>query len=232
MLQKYGTVDNFPLANYYTERFDNDRVCNFLPFKLMEMNCEKKPKLIIDCGYEGQDLTMKKLLYAQFNQVYSHVKKAHSLLPIGFSSTKSALRLPDPIINLNGSGLISITDQDFSTLCEDYKEIVYLSPHSDRVLHEINSNTAYIIGGLVDIHQNLPYSIARARKFKVKTAALPLDIYFNWEKGSKSLTIDQMIKIMYTLWETGSWYDALSFVPQRKATPTRALLDLKSKAKT
>ena len=59
-------------------------------------------------------------------------------------------------------------------------------------------------------------SLAKAKRLKLNTARLPLDEHLHWEIGAKNLTLDQMIRIMLTVKDTGKWEEALKFVPQRK----------------
>jgi len=226
MLKKYGSFENFPLPNYYFERSTHDRLQQGFCEKILRMNAEEQPNIVIDCGYQKQDSVMKRALHSQLTFVNSFVRSSETLLKISITSCDSVYKVPEQIEALNGSNLYTVTSDDFLSL-PDNKEIIYLSPHTKRPLTHVSPNCTYVIGGLVDLHQNLPYSITRARKMDVKTACLPLDKFFHWDKGTKCLTIDQMVKILYTLWETQNWYEALSFVPKRKASPRPELIAMK-----
>lgn len=96
------------------------------------------------------------------------------------------------------------------------EQLVYLTADSPNVLRTFDHSKVYIIGALVDRSIQSGLSLANAKRLKLATARLPLDEYLYWEIGAKNLTLDQMIRIMLTLKETGKWEEALKFVPQRK----------------
>ncbi|XP_061891312.1 tRNA methyltransferase 10 homolog C [Entelurus aequoreus] len=96
--------------------------------------------------------------------------------------------------------------------------LVYLTADSPNVLRKFDHSKVYIVGGLVDRSILSGVSLANAKRQKLATARLPLDEFLNWEMGAKNLTLDQMIRIMLTIKETGKWEEALKFVPKRKHT--------------
>lgn len=96
------------------------------------------------------------------------------------------------------------------------EQLVYLTADSPNVLRKFDHSKIYIIGALVDRSIQPGLSLANAKRLKLATARLPLDEFLHWEIGAKNLTLDQMIRIMLTIKETGKWDQALKFVPQRK----------------
>ncbi|XP_053471336.1 tRNA methyltransferase 10 homolog C [Ictalurus furcatus] len=96
------------------------------------------------------------------------------------------------------------------------EDLVYLTADSPNVLHTFDHSKVYIIGAMVDRSIQSGVSLANAKRLKLSTARLPLDEYLHWEIGAKNLTLDQMIRILMTAKETGSWEKALEFVPKRK----------------
>ncbi|XP_054470579.1 tRNA methyltransferase 10 homolog C [Anoplopoma fimbria] len=96
------------------------------------------------------------------------------------------------------------------------EQLVYLSADSPNVLRTYDHSKVYIIGALVDRSIQSGLSMANAKRLNLATARLPLDEFLHWEMGAKNLTLDQMIRIMLTLKETGKWEEALKFVPKRK----------------
>lgn len=96
------------------------------------------------------------------------------------------------------------------------EQLVYLTADSPNVLRTFDPSKVYIIGALVDHSIQRGLSLANAKRLKLATARLPLDEFLNWEIGAKNLTLDQMMKIMVCLKETGKWEEALKFVPRRK----------------
>ncbi|KAM8894028.1 tRNA methyltransferase 10 homolog C [Spinachia spinachia] len=96
------------------------------------------------------------------------------------------------------------------------ERLVYLTPDSPNVLRTYDHTKVYIIGALVDRLTRPGLSLANAKRLNLATARLPLDEFLHWGIGAKTLTLDQMIRIMFTMKETGKWEEALMFVPQRK----------------
>lgn len=96
------------------------------------------------------------------------------------------------------------------------EQLVYLTADSPNVLRTFDPSKVYIIGALVDRSIQTGLTLGNAKRLKLTTARLPLDEFLHWEIGAKNLTLDQMIRIMLTVKETGKWEEALKFVPQRK----------------
>ncbi|XP_057687213.1 tRNA methyltransferase 10 homolog C [Corythoichthys intestinalis] len=94
--------------------------------------------------------------------------------------------------------------------------LVYLTADSPNVLRTFDPSKIYIIGALVDRSILSGLSLANAKRLKLATARLPLNEFLHWELGAKTLTLDQMMRIMLSLKETGKWEEALEFVPKRK----------------
>lgn len=95
-------------------------------------------------------------------------------------------------------------------------QLVYLTADSPNVMQTFDHDKIYIIGCLVDKSIQTGVSLARAKRLKLATARLPLDRYLQWGEGAKNLTLDQMMRILLTLKDTGDWKEALQFVPRRK----------------
>lgn len=110
---------------------------------------------------------------------------------------------------------ITSTDQQHLQLFPK-EDLVYLTADSPNVLRTYDHSKVYIIGALVDRSIQSGLSLANAKRLKLATARLPLDEFLHWDIGAKNLTLDQMIRIMLTLKETGKWTEALRFVPTRK----------------
>lgn len=96
------------------------------------------------------------------------------------------------------------------------EQLVYLTADSPNVLRTFDHSKVYIIGALVDRSIQSGLSLANAKRLKLATARLPLDEFLHWDIGAKNLTLDQMIRIILTIKDTGKWEEALKFVPKRK----------------
>lgn len=96
--------------------------------------------------------------------------------------------------------------------------IIYLTADSPNVMTTFKHDKIYIVGSFVDKNMQPGASLAKAKRLKLATECLPLDKYLQWDTGTKNLTLDQMIRILLCLKNTGSWEEALKFVPRRKHT--------------
>lgn len=96
------------------------------------------------------------------------------------------------------------------------EQLVYLTADSPNVLRRFDHSKVYVVGALVDRSIQSGLSLANAKRLQLATARLPLDEFLHWEIGAKNLTLDQMIRIMLTIKDTGKWTEALKFVPTRK----------------
>ncbi|XP_028582503.2 tRNA methyltransferase 10 homolog C [Podarcis muralis] len=95
-------------------------------------------------------------------------------------------------------------------------QLVYLTADSPNVMKTFEHDKIYIIGSIVDKSMKTGLSLANAKRLDLATARLPLDRCLQWAEGAKNLTLDQMMRILLTLKDTGNWKEALQFVPQRK----------------
>lgn len=57
------------------------------------------------------------------------------------------------------------------------EKLVYLSPDAKHELNHWNHEDIYIIGGLVDLAQEKPITLAKAKREGIRAARLPLDKY-------------------------------------------------------
>ncbi|XP_072470245.1 tRNA methyltransferase 10 homolog C [Notamacropus eugenii] len=96
------------------------------------------------------------------------------------------------------------------------ESLIYLTADSPNVMSTFRHDKIYIIGSFVDKCSQPRISYANAKRLKLANERLPLDRYLHWEIGNKNLTLDQMMRILLTLKNTGDWEKALQFVPRRK----------------
>ncbi|NXK12306.1 TM10C methyltransferase, partial [Herpetotheres cachinnans] len=114
-----------------------------------------------------------------------------------------------------GKLLITVTDQCYTEVFPKDK-LIYLTSDSPKVMKTFDHDKIYIVGSVVDRSIKTGLSLARAKRLGLETAALPLEKYLLWNTGAKNLTLDQMMRILLTLKDTGDWKKALEFVPKRK----------------
>ncbi|XP_055965213.1 tRNA methyltransferase 10 homolog C isoform X2 [Sorex fumeus] len=113
--------------------------------------------------------------------------------------------------------LLTTTEKSFVDLFPK-DSIIYLTADSPNVMTSFKHDKVYIVGSFVDKNIHPGMSLAKAKRLNLATECLPLDKYLQWETGTKNLTLDQMIRILLCLKNTGSWKEALKFVPMRKHT--------------
>nr|XP_006130785.1 tRNA methyltransferase 10 homolog C isoform X1 [Pelodiscus sinensis] len=111
--------------------------------------------------------------------------------------------------------LVTVTEQSHTDVFPRDK-LIYLTADSPNVMKTFEHDKIYIVGSMVDRSIQTGLSLAHAKRLKLTTQRLPLERYLQWEMGAKNLTIDQMIRILLTLKDTGDWMEALKFVPKRK----------------
>jgi tRNA (guanine9-N1)-methyltransferase len=95
-------------------------------------------------------------------------------------------------------------------------DLVYLSPDSENILEEVNKNTVYIIGGLVDKPISRNQSLYRAKLFNIRTARLPLDEII--KNNNKSvLNVNTVIELLAGYIKHNDWEKAIiDVIPKRK----------------
>lgn len=130
--------------------------------------------------------------------------------------TKALQRLFPNLYDQNN--LVTVTDKSYNDLFPQ-KNLVYLSPHSKNVLDNFNSEDVYIVGAFVDRGNPQPVSTSIANRENIRHASFPIDQNVVWCQGTKSLTLDTVIKIMLDWRSTGNWKTAFQNLPSRHTNP-------------
>ncbi|KAM6161500.1 tRNA methyltransferase 10 homolog C [Erethizon dorsatum] len=113
--------------------------------------------------------------------------------------------------------LLTATEKSYVDLFPK-DSIIYLTADSPNVMTTYKHDKIYVIGSFVDKKMQPGTSLAKAKRLNLATECLPLDKYLQWDTGNKNLTLDQMMRILLCLKNTGNWEEALKFVPRRKHT--------------
>lgn len=95
------------------------------------------------------------------------------------------------------------------------EKLIYLTPDSQNVMKEYNPEDHYIISSLVDRGNKIPLTLAKAKKFDIRTARLPLELY-RTVRTNRVLTLDQVLKVMLEVKFNGDWNEAFRYLPSRK----------------
>lgn len=94
-------------------------------------------------------------------------------------------------------------------------KLIYLTPDSENALEKFEPGMNYVVGSIVDLGESKPLTLAKAKKLGIRTARLPIDQYLRF-RSHKSLTLDQMTKILVEFKLTGDWRLAFRHIPRRK----------------
>lgn len=177
--------------------------------------------LMIDCDFES--LMCDKDIISMTRQIsdcYSTNRKADK--PFNFVLYDLDQKLYD---NLNKNnyqnwiGVSSVKKATYSNVKEynKNKEVIYLTADSDNEITELDSNTIYLIGGIVDRNRYKQLTFNKANELGIKHAKLPIGDYINL-KSSKVLATNHVFSILSYFVNTKSdWKEAfMSIIPKRK----------------
>lgn len=218
----YGLLHNTMFLRIYEStmnKFHNNKLIRAMQFD---------QKLIIDCSYDQYMNKMEasntgKQLMISFaeNRMHPEPFDLH-LCNVDMNSVSARIlkkfipTLLDPAFPLN-------VHTESMTEKFDKDKLVYLTPHCTNDLNKFNHDDIYIIGAMVDKTNTDPLSLAKAKKQGLRMARLPLDRYLQWGGGSgKSLTINQMVRILLEMKKHADWERALQIVPRRKLAENSA----------
>ncbi|XP_061390216.1 mitochondrial ribonuclease P protein 1 homolog [Musca vetustissima] len=199
------------------------------------------PKLVLDCSYdeymtkrEAENAAKQLMLCFADNRSHDDPFDLHYCNVNLKTPCMQKLQRYIPTM-LNTDFPMNVHQKCFTEIFPK-ENIVYLTPHCRTDLVEYNHDDVYVVGAMVDTVNNEPLSLAKAKRLGLRMARLPLDKYLQWGAGSgKSLTLNQMIKILLDLKQTGDWMTSLRHVPRRKLLDTqmeydRTKKDLKKRA--
>lgn len=218
--------DNDAFPNRFLLRIHNNTILQFDKWRLAA-GMKFGPKIAFDFSYEN---LMKRQEVISLVQQLMHVVNAnkHAKDPfdihwVGLTpETQSLQELKRLHTVALENTMVNDTEKDLLEVFPK-KDIIYLSADSPNVLKSYDSDKVYVIGALVD--RNIIYtgqSLARAKRFGLDHARLPLDKHLQWATGAKNLTLDQMMKIMIEMNTSGDWVKALQHVPIRKHAGLRS----------
>lgn len=209
----YGLGRNALLVKVYRRT-----IMKWLNLKLHGSILLKEPDIIFDCCFDGmmtrveQKNTAKQLKYAFSENRTSRRPFVMHLCNIKYQS-QFYRDLLNEIPNIEKTPL-RLHEQDITEII-DTKRLVYLTPDSENVLHTFDSKDCYVVGGVVDKGQQKPLTLAKAKSLEIRTARFPIDKYVRF-RSHKSLTLDQVMKILVTIKQTENWKEAMKHIPSRK----------------
>ncbi|XP_028997824.2 tRNA methyltransferase 10 homolog B isoform X2 [Betta splendens] len=163
-------------------------------------------------------------LAGQLRRMYGSNKKAARPFHLFLTELQEDSRLYRECVRMNEGFLnykIDITEESCLDLFPPEK-LVYLSPDAEEALETVDADKVYVLGGLVDESIQKKLSFSRARELNICTVRLPIDEYMVKKNNTKNfhskiLAVNQVLDILLTFCDTGSWIDALqAWFPQGK----------------
>ncbi|KAL6443378.1 hypothetical protein ACFW04_002918 [Cataglyphis niger] len=227
---KYGLSHNTLFLRIYDttiNRYYNSKLLQAMMFE---------PKIVFDCGYEDS-MTQREMHNCAKQLTLSFaINRLHvNPMSLYFCNMKN----DGPLLQYCNTFMPNLLDDDFPVIITSQSyldlfpknQLVYLTPHCRTDMTEYNPDMVYIIGAMVDKHNQQPLSLAKAKKDGIQMAKLPLEKYLPWGSGStKNLTLNQMISVLLDLRHTKDWKKALQHIPTRKLKEAREYM-LKQKGK-
>lgn len=213
----YGLFHNTMFLRIYDSTMDhwhNNKLVQAMQFG---------QNLVIDCSYDDymndreMSNTAKQLMLCfALNRLHNEPFNVHHC-NANFDKTTMKM-LNKGLVQIRDAAFpFNVTEKSYLDLFPKEK-LVYLTPHCKNNLEEFNPDDIYIVGAMVDKSSQDAVSLGKAKKEGLRMARLPLDRYFQF-KGGKSLTIDQMLRILLELKTSNDFEKALQHVPRRKIVP-------------
>lgn len=212
----YGLNGNTLFHRIYDSNMNN--IDNFRAMNSIQCG----PDIIVDMDYyEYMNRLEQNTLAKQLCYIISDNRMLWEPYNVIFSSfdkeSFAAKSLNKLIPNIyNEEYPFNYTTKHFTELNYSRNELVYLSPHTNNVLIDHTPGSVYVIGGMVDKRITQPFSLAKAKKEKIRCAKLPLDNFLDWGTGHKSLTLNQVMAIMNDWRRTNDWNYSFRHIPRRK----------------
>lgn len=210
--RKANRTENSGIYPQHSKRF----LRSLTKEKLLEAK-HSGPRLCIDLSMTHH-MSKKELsrLAGQIRRLYGSNKKADRPFWICLTGFTTDSPLYEECLRMNdgfSSYLLDIIEEDCLSVFP-LETLVYLTPDSEHALEDVDLNTVYILGGLVDESIQKKVTFQKAREHSVKTARLPIQEYMVRRQNEKNyhseiLAINQVFDILSTYFETQNWPEAL-----------------------
>lgn len=157
-------------------------------------------KIVVDCSYDHLLTDVERSKTAKgLKRVYSENRAHQKPLDLhlcGVQLESAVFRnLSGQIPNLfKKSSLTKLHRKCFSELFPK-ERLVMLTPDSDTEFR-YDPHAIYVVGGLVDLGRNEPYTLAKAKRLGIRTARFPLDNIRMREGDTRELTMSTSIDIV------------------------------------
>lgn len=182
-------------------------------------NCDENFKVIIDCAFEHEHTENGlRSLTQQIMYAYGVNKRSSKPCYMFITGLGDATWAQLGKTHPENWQATSIHREAYQEVVTD-KKLVYLTADSPNTITSLDSNCAYIIGGIVDRNRLKGITYDKAVGENIETAKLPLDECIKMMGNSKSkvLTVNHVFEILLKYAESGSWVEAFqSTLPERK----------------
>lgn len=180
----------------------------------------------IDLGWNDHMFDKeRKSLARQLAYSYSALRKCaeDGMTPLAMSIT-GVDDVMKPVMTYVAQGWdswpVAMTDKELADF-HNPEKLVYLTHDADEVLHSLDPDAVYVIGGIVDRNRLRCATIDKARKNGIKAARLNLDANISLQHGTPVLTVNHCVEILIYAANGMSWKDAyLKVLPVRKGVRT------------
>lgn len=201
---------------------------------VLDTNGTNSLKICIDCSFS--DLMSDKessRLAQQIGRCYASNKALEQPVYLTLCNLKKDSKFYKECCRVNDGFANYLVNKTEKSIEECYSEslssIAYLSPDSTTLLENVDSQTTYVIGGLVDETVNKKVTFTKCSKLNIRTYALPIEkymtrrVFLNGEADAKAynfnkiLAINQVFDILANYFLTNDWCKSLEVgVPKRK----------------
>jgi len=185
---------------------------------------QRGPRVVIDMDFEdcmqAQEI---RSLCQQVMYCWSIIRRAPAPVQLSLCGLRPDTQTRATLMAKAGveKWELPMTAEPFHTQHPRPDSIVYLTADSPNVLHSLEADKVYVIGGIVDHNRHKSLTFNRAMANQCAHAQLPLadflDLKSNNGKFSRVLTVNHMVAILTNFNETKDWQKAfLSAIPSRK----------------
>ena len=212
--------DASPVQHFDLEKAAAERKARKLEEKKQFfVNCDNNFKVIIDCAFEhehsdnGTRSLTQQIMYA-YGVNKRSTKPCHMYVTGLGDATWAQLSKTHP----ENWQATTLHREPYQDIVQD-KKLVYLTADSPNTITSLDTNCAYIIGGIVDRNRLKGNTYEKAVAENIETAKLPLDqcIKMLGTNKTKVLTVNHVFEILLKYAEGESWTESFqSTLPGRK----------------
>lgn len=176
----------------------------------------------IDLGWneqmvEKEQRSLARQLSYSYNVLRKCVENGKTPLAMSVTGVDSTIK---PVLSFAAQGWetwpIKFSERSLIQY-HDKNKLVYLTHDAKEVLHTLDPEMVYVIGGIVDRNRLVGATFSKAMDLKIKTARLNLDTEISIQHGTPVLTVNHCVEILVYAANGMTWKDAYKKVlPFRK----------------